>query len=216
MPGLSIEKIKGFVEGYGYLAPVVFILICMGKPALFFIPSLGLSVIAGTVFGPVYGTLYVAIGGTGSAVVGFYVARFFGKNSVEHIVRNSKSLINLNEKMENKGFSTVLVLRLFNIPWDIVSYSAGLSKIKFKDFFVASLLMVLPISFIYTYFGSTVTRPMSKEFLISLSVIIGLSIVPYLYKKSRSNKNIQLHHQNDQQVDGVTAAAATTTNQGRL
>ena len=183
LPGLSLEELKGFVRDYGVLAPLVFILICIGRPVLFFVPTLGLTIVAGTLFGPYYGTLYVAIGGAGSTIVAFAMARLWGRGSVERLIKDRKRLLKLDEKMIEKGFTTILMLRVFNVPWDIVSYSAGLSKVSFKDFYLASLIMLLPISFIYTYFGSTVTKPSSPEFIISLSVIGLLIAIPLIIKR---------------------------------
>ncbi len=187
LPGLSVSEIKTFIKGFGPLAPIIFIMICMGKPLLFFVPTLGLTVIAGTIFGPLYGTLYVALGGAGSTVVAFYLARIWGRKPVERIIKERSSLVKLDERMASRGFTTIIMLRVFNLPWDLVSYSAGLSKMRFRDFYLASLVMLLPISFLYTYFGSTVTRPTSPGFIISLSVI-GLVIgIPYIVKRYRAS-----------------------------
>jgi uncharacterized membrane protein YdjX (TVP38/TMEM64 family) len=190
LPGLSIEEIREFIISFGPLAPIIFILICMGKPVLIFVPTLGLTVIAGTVFGPFYGTLYVALGGAGSTAVAFFITRVWGRKPLERLISTRETLVRLDDRMEARGFNTILIMRLFNIPWDLVSYSAGLSKMRFKDFYLASLVMLLPISFIYTYFGSTVTSPGSPGFIISLSVIIALVTIPYLIRRSRvKNEN---------------------------
>ncbi len=186
LPGLSVKEVQEFIKGFGPLAPIIFIMICMGKPVLFFVPSFGLTIIAGTVFGPLYGTLYVALGGAGSTVVAFYLARIWGRRPMERIIRGKERLVRLDDRMARRGFTTIIMMRLFNLPWDLVSYSAGLSKMRFRDFYLASLIMLLPISFIYTYFGSTVTRPMSPEFIISLSVIGLLVGIPYAIKRYRS------------------------------
>jgi len=172
--------------GRDRMTPLIFILICTIKPFMFFIPSMGLTVIAGLMFGPFYGTLYVALGGGGSSIVAFYLARGFGRQFVERLIKDKKKLLELDDKIETEGFKTILLLRLLNLPWDLVSYSAGLSKMRFKDFYLASLLLLLPISFIYTYFGSSLRNPLSISFLISLTVIIMLSVVTYM---SNRNKN---------------------------
>ena len=85
--------------------------------------------------------------------------------------------------MENEGFKTILMLRLFSLPWDIVSYSAGLSRVRFMEFYTASLIAIIPTSFIYTYFGSTILNPLGPGFIISLSVIIIFGSIPYIYKR---------------------------------
>lgn len=152
-PAPKPQALQDFLSQFGSVAPVVFILICVLKPVIFFVPSMGLTVVAGLLFGPFYGTIYVAIGGMGSAAVGFYLARKLGRKGIERFLKGRKRLHELDGKMEKEGFKAILLMRFFNIPWDIVSYSAGLSGIRFKDFYLGSMLTVLPISFIYTYFG---------------------------------------------------------------
>ncbi|MFQ5901089.1 MAG: TVP38/TMEM64 family protein [Thermodesulfobacteriota bacterium] len=186
LPHPEPQEIQHFLQRFGTVAPLVFILICIIKPVIFFIPSMGLTVVAGLLFGPFYGTIYVAIGGAGSSAVAFYLARKLGRQSIERFIKNRKRLLEIDEKMEKEGFKTILVLRLFNLPWDIVSYSAGLSKMRFKDFYLGSLILLLPISFIYTSFGSSIRNPLSSGFLISLTVIIALGGIPYLINKVKN------------------------------
>lgn len=183
IPYQSLDDIKLFISNFGAAAPLAFIIICTIKPIIFFLPSLGLTIVAGTLFGPWYGAIYVAVGGAGSTVVGFYATRWFGRKWAEQFLKKRKKMLAMDEKMENAGFKTTLMLRLFNLPWDIVSYSAGLSKIRFKDFYTASLIALIPTSFLYAYFGSAILNPLGPGFIISLSLIIVLGGIPYIFKK---------------------------------
>jgi len=176
------DDIKSFVNGFGNAAPLAFIIICIIKPVIFFLPSMGLTIVAGTLFGPMYGTVYVVVGGAGSTVVGFYMTRWFGRKWIEQFIKGRERMLKMDEKMEKTGFKTTLMLRLFSLPWDMVSYSAGLSRVKFRDFYIASLIAIVPISFIYTYFGSSILNPLSLGFILSLSVIIILGSLPYIFK----------------------------------
>lgn len=184
-PGLGPAELKAMINDSGATGPLIFIVLCALKPILFFLPSLGLTVIAGTVFGPFYGTIYVAIGGAGSTAVAFYFARFFGRGSVEKLISGRKTLVEIDEKMATDGFKTVFMLRLFNIPWDLVSYSAGLSAIGFKEFYLSSLILLIPSSFIFTYFGSKIGDPLSPGFILALFLIVAMGSVPFIVKRVR-------------------------------
>lgn len=183
------EEMVRLIGDFDVAAPVVFILVVALKPVLIFLPSMGLTIVAGLLFGPYLGTLYVSIGGAASSVIGFYVARRLGRRRVARFIKGRTLLARADERMEREGFKTVLLLRIFNLPWDMVSYSAGLSRIGFKDFFLASLIMLPPTSFIFTYFGSSIADPLSIEFIASLAVIFMLGAIPYVLdrlKKGRS------------------------------
>lgn len=183
VPYQSPDDIKLFITNFGMVAPFVFILICTIKPMLFFVPFMGLTVVAGTLFGPIYGTVYVIVGGAGSTAVGFYMTRWFSRQSLERFLNGRKRLLELDKKMESEGFKTTLMLRFFSLPWDVVSYSAGLSRIRFKDFYLASLIALVPTSFMYTYFGSSLLNPISSKFIISLLLIIALGSIPHILRR---------------------------------
>ncbi len=187
LPFTGPEDLRRIVKGYGAAAPIIFIAITVFKPILFFLPSLGLTIVAGTLFGPFWGTVYVAIGGAGSTVIGFYGTRLFGRERVKGLISEKSRLFAIDEKMTRDGFRATLTLRAFNLPWDIVSYAAGLSGMRFKDFYLASLLMLVPTSFVYTYFGSTVTSVNSPRFFVALGGIFVFGMLPHLYKRFRKN-----------------------------
>ena len=185
---VGLTDIQDFILDFGTIAPLVFILVCIVKPILFFIPTAGLTIIAGLLFGPYWGTLCIVAGGAGSSAFAFYLARKVGRERVKRFIKNKDRLLNMDMKMEDNGFKTVFMLRLFNVPWDIVSYSAGLSGIRFKDFYLGTLILLPPLSFIYTYFGSSVGNPVSTKFAISLGAIIVLCTLPFVVKKIRNSK----------------------------
>ncbi len=188
-PYLNLQNIKAFIKESGIVAPLLFITICTIKPILLFLPSMGLTIVAGILFGAVWGTIYVAIGGALSTLVGFYFARWLGRDTVKKLIEKSKLICEFEKKSREYGGNAVLYMRLFNMPWDMVSYWAGLSGIRFKDFYIASLIPLLPISFLYTYFGSKVFTPMSAGFIISLIIIFALGAVPYIRTEWKKRRN---------------------------
>jgi uncharacterized membrane protein YdjX (TVP38/TMEM64 family) len=186
-PAVTRENLQAFISRNTLGAPAAFVVICTFRPLLFFLPSLGLTIIAGALFGAVWGTLYVCIGGALSTVVGFYFARWLGRDLLERLMKSSRTLLKLDAWAQQHGRRAVLCMRVCNLPWDVVSYWAGLTGIAFRDFYLASMMVLLPISFLYTYFGSQVFTPKSLGFVISLVLIVLMGSIPYwvdLRKKS--------------------------------
>jgi uncharacterized membrane protein YdjX (TVP38/TMEM64 family) len=141
---------------------------------------MGLAIVAGVLFGTIWGTVYVVIGGAFSTIVGFYFARWVGRNAVEELVKRNTLIREVEKQSKEHGGKTVLFMRLFNVPWDIVSYWAGLSGIRFKDFYIASLIPLVPVSFLYTYFGSKIFSPASTGFIVSLMIIFIMGAIPFI------------------------------------
>ncbi|MHC4606597.1 MAG: glycosyltransferase [Planctomycetota bacterium] len=181
------ERMQAAILGMGILAPLIFVALCTLKP-LVLVPFSGLAIVAGTVFGLLHGTLLVAAGGITGAVVGFYFARVYGRSLIERYI--SRRFPKAEEWMAREGWAAVLFLRLLNVPWDWVSYAAGLSKIRFRPFMLATLIAVLPIAFIGTFLGASIWSFPSAEFFLAFGVIIAFGTATFLvrraYKLSRA------------------------------
>ncbi len=190
-PYLNPQTISSFVKNNGTMAPLVFIVITTVRPILFFLPSLGLTIVAGVLFGTVWGTVYVVIGGAFSTLVGFYFAKWLGRDAIKRLVEKHKLFAEIEKKSKLYGKNAILYMRLFNLPWDIVSYWAGLSGIRFKDFYVASAIPLIPVSFLYTYFGSHVFAPTSLGFIVSLLIMFLMGAVPYIRAKRNSSAGVK-------------------------
>lgn len=187
-PYLNPHKVSIFIKENEIAAPLIFILLTALRPILFFLPSMGLTVVAGMLFGTAWGTLYVVIGGAFSTLVGFYFARWLGRGVVEKLIEKNKLLKGIERSSVAYGKNAVLYMRLFNLPWDMVSYWAGLSGINVKDYYMASMIPLVPISFLYTYFGSNMFTPTSAGFIVSLSIIFIMGAIPYIKQNLRKAK----------------------------
>ena len=186
---INAVSVAEFVGKFGVVAPLVFIAVCTVKPLFFFLPSAGLTIVAGILFGFLYGTIYVFIGGMLSSIVGFYFARWAGKGFLQRFFNSNIALKKLDIWVKSRGKNPVLLMRLLNFPWDIVSYWAGCSDISFKDFYIVSLIMLIPNSFIYTYFGSKILYPGSTGFIISLLglmlVVCAVTIMRQIFRENK-------------------------------
>lgn len=189
-PYLNPTNIAAFIEKNKLSVPLVFILITSVRPVLFFLPSMGLTIVAGILFGKYWGTAYVVLGGALSTVVGYYFALWFGRNTAKKLIKKNSYLLFLEKKSTNNGKNMVLYMRLFNLPWDLVSYWAGVSGINFKDFYIASMIPIVPISFLYTYFGSTVFNPTCAGFFIALTIMFALGAIPFVRAKLKGNSYV--------------------------
>ena len=189
-PAITQENLHAFITRNRVGAPLVFIAVCALRPLLFFLPSMGLTIVAGALFGAVWGTVYVAIGGALSTAVGFFFARWFGRDVIRALFGTNKTMRLLEAWSGQYGKKAVLIMRLANMPWDIVSYWAGFTSIAFRDFYGASMVVLIPFSFLYTYFGTQIFTPKSIGFAISFTIIAIMGSIPYIikYRKKYTNE----------------------------
>jgi uncharacterized membrane protein YdjX (TVP38/TMEM64 family) len=188
-PVVTQENLHAFITRNSISAPLVFITVCAVRPLLFFLPSMGLTIVAGTLFGAVWGTLYVAIGGAFSTVVGFFFARWFGRDLIRTLFGTNNTMRLLEMWSSRYGKKAVLIMRLSNMPWDIVSYWAGFTNMSFREFYGVSMVVLVPFSFLYTYFGTQILTPKSAGFAVSLAIIIIMGSIPYMLKSRIKRTN---------------------------
>ncbi len=181
---LDALAIRDYVAGFGMWAPAVYIVIYAVGTVLFF-PGSVLTISGGVIFGAVWGTLYNIIGIGIGASLAFLVARYFGKGFVEEVIHSKfQKVSKYDDKLEENGFFTVIFLRLIPIfPFNGLNFALGLSRVKFRDYFFATVLGTIPGTFAYTYFGSSLAMLDVFDIAVSVVLILLLSMIFPLYKK---------------------------------
>ncbi|GAB7388742.1 hypothetical protein BSNK01_25800 [Bacillaceae bacterium] len=187
---LSPAVIRDFILSFGWWAPLLYIFLYTIRP-LFFFPAILLSLSGGLAFGPWWGTLYDLIGASLGSYLAFGISRKLGRDAMERWL--GKRLRMIDERVQENGFRTILFLRLIPLmPFDVVNYGAGLSKIRFRDYALATVLGILPGAFAYNFLGHSLHDMFSPQFFAALGLAVVLSLAPTCYKwltKRMSTKN---------------------------
>ncbi|MDR6227325.1 TVP38/TMEM64 family protein [Desmospora profundinema] len=148
--------IRDWVLSFGGWAPVIYILLYAIRP-LFFFPASLFSLTGGLAFGAVQGGICIMIGATLSAWTAFWMARFLGRSMVERMLRGKGE--RLDRLMEREGFAVVLILRVIPmVPFDAISVAAGMSRMRWWPFTLATLLGIIPGTFVYSYLGNSLLQ----------------------------------------------------------
>jgi uncharacterized membrane protein YdjX (TVP38/TMEM64 family) len=183
---LSKDRIQALVTGSGLLAPAVHVLVyALGTTAL--VPST-LFLLAGAVmFGKFRGSLYNGVGAIGAAALSFLAARYLGRDFVARWATGR--LGELDAKAEEHGFLLICYLRLAYVPFTPVSYAAGLTRIRFRDYLLGTTVGTLPKIFIITTFVDEATSLGSPgdllglRFLVPLTLLAASWLLPVLVKR---------------------------------
>lgn len=171
----NIKDISQFIKARGTFSEIVYLLLFFIKPFFIMIPSNVMAVIAALAFGSIRSFILTMVGFFISGTVAFYLARFLGKDFVESILGDK--LIKLDDKIEKNGFKILLILRLPPIiPFDPLSYACGFTKMRYKDFIMASLLGVIPETICYSVLGTSYRSPFSIKFLLPILLLV-ISVV---------------------------------------
>ncbi|MBS2970139.1 TVP38/TMEM64 family protein [Metabacillus sp. KIGAM252] len=176
---ISPEMIKGWILSLGAVGPVVYILLYTVRPLTLF-PASILSLAGGLAFGPISGMIYIMAGASGGAAVAFFLSRTFGRR----MVPDSEWIGSLKRIIEKNGFLYVLVLRILPIVnFDLISYAAGLTTIRWGSFLLATIIGIIPGTFAYSFLGSSFTSDNKMIIYIAIGIFIILAIIPILFRK---------------------------------
>ena len=187
---------EGIGQGIDWLrgnpwAPVIFVGIYATATALA-VPGTILTLAGGAVFGFYWGTLYNFIAANIGANAAFFIARSLGGDAVGRLIgKDSKVLNKLDGIVARHGFRGLLTLRLIPLaPFNALNFGAGLMRLKWRDYAIATLVGILPGTAIYTFFADALlqgSQEASRDALWRLigagALLVLLSFLPAILKK---------------------------------
>lgn len=119
------------------------------------IPGSILTLGAGFVFGLPVGLVLVSVGSVLGAAAAFLVGRFFAREWVERKITDIPRFRAIDRAVNVDGFMIVFLIRLSPIfPFNLTNYGLGLTGIRFRDYFFASWIGMLPGTVLYVYIGT--------------------------------------------------------------
>ena len=144
--GESLGRFRGWAWG-----PVVYALACLVLPG-----SL-ITLAAGSLFGVVIGTAVVSLASVTGASLAFWLGRTLARGLVERRLAGNPRFRALDQAVAAGGFKIDLLTRLSPLfPFTLLNYAFGLTKVRFRDYVLASWIGMLPGTVMYVYLGSTV------------------------------------------------------------
>ena len=143
-----------WISGLGSIAPLIFIILYI-LACVLLLPGSILTLGAGVVFGVVKGSIAVSIGSTFGATAAFLVGRYLARNWVSGKVAGNDKFKAVDEAVAQEGWKIVLLTRLSPVfPFNLLNYAFGLTKVRLKQYFLASWIGMIPGTIMYVYIGS--------------------------------------------------------------
>lgn len=150
--GGYIPQLAEEIEGLGALGPIVFIVAYIAG-VLAFLPGALLTLTGGALFDLVQGTIYVFAAAVIGSSLAFLIARYVARDMIEEKLREHPRFAALDAAVADQGLKIVFLLRLSPaFPFNFMNYALGLTRVSFRDYFIASAGM-LPGTLLYVYYG---------------------------------------------------------------
>ena len=143
------------------------------------IPSEAVLMFAGAIGMNVFDVmLYGGLGTIIGSAFAFFVSRYGGRPIVTKLV-GDKWIGRIDGWITKYGRKAIFVSRLLPIvPFDLISYTSGLTSMSFADYFVATSIGALPRCLFLAYAG-LLAGDMMRSLGASLEIIFMLGIVGF-------------------------------------
>ncbi len=151
-PGEAAERMLEVLE-QPLIGGLLYVAVYALRP-LTLVPATVLTLLGGFAFGPVLGVVLTVIAANLSAAVGYGAGRLIGGDLLADPGAEGFAA-RWAERMRARSFEAVFVMRLIFIPYDIVSFLAGILRIRFWPFILATALGSLPATVAIVLFGAS-------------------------------------------------------------
>jgi uncharacterized membrane protein YdjX (TVP38/TMEM64 family) len=143
-----------WVQAFGTGGVALYALFYVAGVVLFF-PGIILTAGAGLLYGVLLGTLIVSPASVLGATLAFLIARYVARDWVSRKLEKYPNFTAIDRAIEKNGFKMILLLRLQPVvPFNLLNYALGLTRIRLRDYVMASWIGMFPATVLYVYLGS--------------------------------------------------------------
>jgi uncharacterized membrane protein YdjX (TVP38/TMEM64 family) len=171
----SADGVRDWIDGAGVAAPLVFVVVSAALTCALF-PGPLLAGASGLLFGTALGFPLSLTAATLGACAAFTISRHVGGDAVEHVA--GRRLLAMRDLVSRRGFVSVLYARIApGVPYTLVNYAAGLTRIALPVFGAATALGAAPRAFAYTALGGSLDNLRSPEAIAAVVVLVLLALI---------------------------------------
>ena len=164
---LEQRPLRHVIQGYGALAPVIYMLVYTVAPSLF-LPGLPITIAGGILFGPFWGVVYTITSATRrmSGLSHFPLYR----KGLDRKKAEGPEMETARSGSRKHGWKIVAFTRLIPLfPFNLLNYAFGLTRIKFLPYAVTTFICMLPACIAFIVFSSSLLDLSKAKYLRCLS-----------------------------------------------
>lgn len=178
------ERIREWVSQFKFWGPLVILLTMVLQMFLFVVPNILLIMISILSYGPFWGSLLAWFGVFLASTVGYFIGNKLSPVIVNRLV-SEKTQDTLREFIREYGMKAIVVIRLSTFSNDGLSIVAGLLRMKYRRFIIATLIGITPLVAILAIYGRS---GKIKEPLLLTGGILIVCLVIYIVVDIRRKK----------------------------
>ncbi len=190
----DIAGLRDYILSFGLWAPVASCFLMILQALVAPVPSFLITFANGLAFGVFWGWMLSLFGHVLAAAVCFWISRALGREPVEVLVGKT-GLQSADRWFARWGMYAVFVGRLIpGVAFDVISYAAGLTRMRFRNFLVATALGIFPQTFLYSYLGRQAPEYVAL-FLVTSGLVaagvVAFAVLRYRRERRRLKRNLK-------------------------
>ncbi len=151
--GESLTAFRDWVACQG-LGGVVLYCLVFALCTVLLVPGLVLTIGAGVIYGPIWGTAIASIGALLGATAAFLIARYAARDPMQDWLQRRRRFAAVDEAISERGWWLVFLLRLSPFfPFTFINYMLGLSGVRLATYVSATWVGILPGTLLYVLAG---------------------------------------------------------------
>jgi uncharacterized membrane protein YdjX (TVP38/TMEM64 family) len=190
----DIAGLRDYILSFGLWAPVASCFLMVLQALVAPVPSFLITFANGLAFGVFWGWMLSLFGHVLAAAVCFGISRSLGRMPVEVLVGKT-GLQSADRWFAKWGIYAIFVGRLIpGVAFDVISYAAGLTRMRFRNFLFATALGIFPQTFLYSYLGRQAPQYVGLFLVTSGLVVVGVAavaVVRYRRERRRPKRNLK-------------------------
>lgn len=179
LTAVKMDQLRAWVEHWGVLAPLAYLLLWIFLPCLFFpVPLLVLP--GGLLFGLWWGTILTVAGALINTVLMYYLGRWLLYRWVQNLMHRKapegiKQRFNTSDQRSLSA--AFLVLRLVPlVSYNLINYMAPLTRIRLRLYILTTVVGILPGAVVFINAGDKMLNPEAPAFLWAVCFLVVLTL----------------------------------------
>jgi uncharacterized membrane protein YdjX (TVP38/TMEM64 family) len=175
---LHPQGLKLTLHHLGVWGPVLYVVMLAVSVVVSPLPGAPLAVVAGMVWGMPLAGIYSVIGGFIGSLIAYFIGRTLGHSAIRALTGKT---IYVTQNHGDRFFGWFIFFsRLFPVlPFDVMSYGAGIVKLSFRIYALATLLGMIPSTFFLSYAGQSLTTTVPQAMGVGVLLLILLVGLPW-------------------------------------
>jgi uncharacterized membrane protein YdjX (TVP38/TMEM64 family)/rhodanese-related sulfurtransferase len=188
---LDVSTVEQFTNALGIWAPIGHVVL-FALGTVLFAPGSVFGLAGGALFGPAWGMLLNLTGAMFGATAAFLVARYIAGDWVR--AKAGNRIERVISGVEAEGWRFVVLARLVPlVPFNLLNYALGLTRISLPHYVLASLIAMAPGTLAFTWIGYAGKRTLDGDAgairygLLALGVLAAIAFLPRLVARVRAS-----------------------------